>query len=70
MRLRRDSSCAPFIGQQLKDLPLADGVLIALIRRDGKIMVPRGRFELRENDRLTILGEPADISRLQKEYPD
>jgi amino acid transporter/mannitol/fructose-specific phosphotransferase system IIA component (Ntr-type) len=68
VRLRRQTSAETLIGQQLKDLPLPDSVLVALIRRDGQIMVPRGRFELREGDRLTILGEPADIERLHDEY--
>jgi amino acid transporter/mannitol/fructose-specific phosphotransferase system IIA component (Ntr-type) len=68
IRLKRRSLAEALIGKQLRDLALPDGVLVALIRRDGQILVPRGRSELRENDRLTILGEPGDIERLHSEF--
>lgn len=68
LRLHRGSTRAPFIGQEVRDLALPEGVLIVLIRRGGQIMVPRGNTVLRERDRLTILGEPADIERLARQY--
>jgi amino acid transporter len=70
LRLSPGSSRTSLIGKQVRELSLPEGVLIALIRRKGNITVPRGHTVLRANDRLTILGEPTDIRRLQREYAD
>lgn len=69
LRLRgTDEQTVELIGRRLRDLKLPDGVLVALIRRNGKILVPRGSTILEDNDRLTVLGNPDDISRLRDRY--
>ena len=42
--------------------------LVALIRRKGETIVPRGLTELMEGDRLTIIGDPKGIEQLIHEY--
>jgi Trk K+ transport system NAD-binding subunit len=40
-------------------------VLIALVRRQGRFLVPRGGTVLAEGDRLTILGGEDEIRELR-----
>ena len=47
---------------------MPEGCLVALIRRKGETIVPRGLTELVEGDRLTIIGDPQGIEKLIKEY--
>jgi uncharacterized protein with PhoU and TrkA domain len=59
---------APLVGKALKDLQLPDGVLMALIHRNGEIAIPRGATVLEAGDRVTVLGEPAGIRALAERY--
>jgi amino acid transporter/mannitol/fructose-specific phosphotransferase system IIA component (Ntr-type) len=67
LRLRPGTASAAWIGKALGELELPDGVLVALVRRQGRFLVPRGRTVLEENDRLTILGAEEEIGELRSE---
>ncbi|MFQ5550007.1 MAG: amino acid permease [Gemmatimonadales bacterium] len=56
------------IGKALKELRMPEGSLVALIRRYGVTLVPRGGTILRQGDRLTIIGEPQGLSKLREEW--
>lgn len=56
------------IGKALRELDMPEGCLVALVRRYGVTMVPRGRTVLREGDRLTVIGEPAGLHELEAKY--
>jgi len=56
------------IGKEMRNLNLPEGTLVALIRRDDKIIFPRGSTTLEHDDRITIIGEPDDIQWLYEEY--
>lgn len=43
-------------GNQIKDIPLPRGLLIALIKRDGKRLIPYGGTTLHEGDELVLSG--------------
>jgi len=58
------------IGHALNELRMPEGTLIALIRRYGETLVPRGRTVLREGDRLTIIGSPGSIRAVANQYQD
>ncbi len=58
------------IGKALNELNMPEGTLVALIRRYGETLVPRGRTVLREGDRLTIIGSPASIKLVANQYED
>jgi APA family basic amino acid/polyamine antiporter len=58
------------IGRALNELKMPEGSLIALIRRYGETLVPRGRTVLRDGDRLTIIGSPGSISAVSARYSD
>ncbi len=66
VRLRPDGNVADWIGRPLRDLDLPEGVLVALVRRHGRFLVPRGGTVLEEGDRLTIIGGEAEIRRLRE----
>ena len=68
LHLLSGTSTEDFIDQRLADLNIPAGNLVALIRRDGQIIVPRGNTMLREGDRITIIGDPAGIERLYELY--
>lgn len=58
----------PLAGKRLRDLNLPGGVLVALVRRGNEVHIPRGSTQLEDGDRITIIGEPADIQWLYEEY--
>ncbi len=68
LRLEPDGQSGRLSGRPIRDLELPEGVLVALVRRGGEIAVPHGKTVLRARDRLTIIGTPPDIRRLQREY--
>jgi amino acid transporter/mannitol/fructose-specific phosphotransferase system IIA component (Ntr-type) len=70
LKLMMGSKAEPLIGKALRELELPPGCLIALIRRYGETIVPRGRTVLREGDRLTIIGEPAGLRQLTLQYSE
>jgi amino acid transporter/mannitol/fructose-specific phosphotransferase system IIA component (Ntr-type) len=68
LRLRTGTQSEPLIGKTLMETQLPEGSLIALIRRYGETLVPRGRTVLREGDRLTIIGAPAGLREVELRY--
>lgn len=68
LRVTADTETEPLIGRALRELDLPPGCLVALIRRYGEMIVPRGRTVLREGDRLTVIGSPAGLRQLGQRY--
>lgn len=66
--LESGAAVADWIGRRIEELPLPEGCLVALVHRDGNILVPRGRTVLLEHDRLTVIGTPGDIATLYRRY--
>jgi amino acid transporter/mannitol/fructose-specific phosphotransferase system IIA component (Ntr-type) len=65
IRLRHGGPGSEWIGRALRELDLPNDVLIALVRRQGRFLVPRGGTVLAEGDRLTILGGEDEIRELR-----
>ncbi|MFQ5639228.1 MAG: amino acid permease [bacterium] len=63
-----DAKTASMVGCAVRDLKMPSGSLIAIIHRTGEIVIPRGRTVLKEKDRLTIIGEAAEIQKLKKKF--
>ena len=62
---------AQMIGQELKDAAKQlDGLLIAAISRDGKIMIPNGSTTLIAEDILYVIGEADAVDVLAKKVRD
>ncbi len=68
LHLLSGTSTEDFIDQRLSELNTPASTLVALIRRNGDIIIPRGNTTLREGDRITIIGDPAGIQRLYELY--
>ena len=68
LRLIPGTPSGELIGKAVQQVPLPDNVLIAIIRRNGRITVPRGQTVLEEDDRLTLIGDPGDIYQVQAQY--
>lgn len=64
-KLERDNRTEKLIGKQIKDIDLPGECLINIIKRDGKIKIPHGNTQLKEGDRLLIVGEADDINELK-----
>jgi len=59
---------ASLIDRPLRDLPLPEGSLVAIVDRGGEMIIPRGDTILRQGDRLTIVGLPDSITELRKQF--
>ena len=68
--LRSGTASAAWIGHALRDISMPEGSLIALIRRDGSNIIPRGSTVLREGDRLTLLGDLEGIQELRNRFSE
>ena len=55
-------------GVKIRDIGFPKGSLVALVRRGARTLVPNGDLELKEGDRLTIIGEESEISELKSTY--
>ncbi len=68
--LSSDNSTASLINKQIKELDMPDNSLIAVIRRNGKSIIPKGHTVLKEGDKLTIIGDPDAMKELQEKFSD
>lgn len=68
LRLEESEATAVLVGSALRDIDLPEGVLVAIIRRDGHNRVPRGRTVLKMGDRITIIGNADAILELEALY--
>lgn len=66
LRRFRLTAGGPFTGQQLKDVKLPAGVLIAAIDRAHEVVVPGGGDELRAEDEVFAIGEPKALAQFEK----
>ena len=68
LTIRSNTPSSALIRKSLRDIRMPEGCLVALIRRKGETIVPRGLTELIEGDRLTIIGDAQGIEQLINEY--
>lgn len=70
LKIQPDGKTAELAGKRIRDLHFPDGTLIALIHREGKVLIPRGSTVLNQNDQLIIIGEPFGIQDIRQTYLD
>jgi len=68
LQIRKDKPTSILIGKSLSQIKMSEGSLVALIRRKGETIIPRGNTVLLEGDRLTIIGDAFGIKQLNEEY--
>ena len=66
--VERNSPSDVLIDKALKDIRFPEGCLVAILRRHGQTIVPKGSTVILEGDRLTIIGDPQSMSELKKDY--
>lgn len=66
VRLQEHSSSEVWIGEALMNIDLPGECLVAIIERNGEIIIPKGKTELQSGDVLSILGYPQDIQGLKE----
>ena len=68
LHLERTGPGREWIGRTVAEAGLPPDCLIALIRRRGHGLVPRGSTVLEEDDHLTVIGEPEAIQLLADRF--
>ena len=63
-----NTTTSVLINKPLKDIRFPEGCLVAILRRQGHTIVPKGSTVILEGDRLTIIGDPKSMAALKKEY--
>jgi len=57
---------SPLIGRPLKDLPIADGILIAAIARGNEIIIPHGNDEMKQGDSVILITKDKPLTDLSE----
>ena len=68
LNVEAGTATAALVDQPLSATELPEGTLITMVRRTGRIFVPRGGTVLRDGDRVTVIGEPRGIMKLRQVY--
>ncbi len=68
IQINKEKPSRILIGRSLGEIKMPEGSLVALIRRKGVTIIPRGNTVLLEGDRLTIIGDAFGIKQLNDEY--
>lgn len=66
LMIARGAPTESLIGSKLRNMDMPDETLVALVRRDEAMVIPRGDTVFEEGDRLTIIGEPAGLDTLRR----
>jgi amino acid transporter/mannitol/fructose-specific phosphotransferase system IIA component (Ntr-type) len=66
--IERETSSKELISKELKDVRFPEGCLVAILRRSGQTIIPKGNTVLEDGDRLTIIGDPKGMVELKKRF--
>lgn len=67
--VEQSTNTVGLLNRQLKEIRFPESCLVALVRRSGQTIIPKGNTVLLEGDRLTIIGDPKGMVELKKQYP-
>ena len=56
----------PVLGRPLQDAKFPKGSLVAMIVRDGEVIIPRGKDAILPNDRIIVLCKRGSVPALEK----
>jgi len=56
------------IGRKIRDISIHPDCLIAMIKRNGKLIVPHGDTEIQKSDELTIVGKHEAVNQMVKYF--
>ncbi len=66
--VKKGTASETLIGKPLRELRIPDTCLIALLRRGGQTIVPKGDTVFQEGDKLTIIGDLKGMNEMKKRY--
>ncbi len=66
--IERENSSRDLIGKALKDVKFPEGCLVAILRRAGQTIIPKGNTVLDEGDRLTIIGDLKGMKEVKRRF--
>ncbi len=55
---------SPVVGKSLLDIPLPSNALIACLIRDDRVIIPRGQTTLQAQDKVLVLTQPENASKV------
>ncbi len=64
--IRSDDDTKRMVGKKISEIELPGESLVTILKREGKINIPHGYTVIEEGDRLSIVGDPEDISEIKK----
>ena len=68
LTLQPNRATAALIGRALRETEFPKGCLVAMLRREGRVVVPTGDTALQAGDRLTILGNEEGLRALEARF--
>lgn len=68
VEIGRSGPAAELDGRRIRDVGWPSNTIVALVRRNGHAIFPRGGTRLREGDRMTIIGPPEEVEELFERY--
>lgn len=66
----RTAHTSQLLNKQIKEINFPEDCLVAMVRRSGETIIPKGNTVLMEGDRLTIIGNPKGMVELKKQFPE
>lgn len=68
MTISNDDPTKEMIDKRVKDISLPGSTLITIVKRGEKIIYAHGKTEIKEGDRLSLIGEKSDINEVKEKY--
>lgn len=65
LRIDPETTTKAWMNRSIAELQLPEGILVALVYREGKRLIPTGRTVLSHKDRVILIGEPEEIMALR-----
>lgn len=64
--IRSDDKTAKLIGKKIYEVDLPGESLVAILKRGDSVNIPHGNTEIREGDKLSIIGQVEDIKAIKE----
>jgi len=68
MTISDDDPTKEMIDKRVKNISLPGSTLITIVKRGEKIIYAHGKTEIKEGDRLSLIGEKSDINEVKEKY--
>jgi len=66
--VEQHGASSALVGMELREVKWPAGTLVALVRRDGEVLIPNGSTVIQAGDRLSIVGDPDGIQVVRAHY--